>query len=355
MAIRQRGDSWQVSVTVSGVRRRKDCPTIELAEALEKEWMAAPAAPVIGMVPKAVRDRLHTVEAKDVIATFGPLVEHVYRERWSKGRNGEGQYRNAKQARDFFGADFKLTDFSTHWLSEFSASLEKQGNANGTINRKLCAVSVALEFAKKSGWIVNVPPLPERKKEVGYRTRVVSAKEEADALKVLAHWGRDDLADLFVVLVDTGLRVDCEALALRRADVLEVPKPAVQVREGKFGKPRLVPLTKRAKAAIDRRIEAATLRGDDKLFPFSYRSLMEKWEALRETLKLDATFVPHCCRHTCASRLADMHVPAQQIQKWLGHASIVTTMRYVHASAASLFTGVDALDSLQKQTKDAAD
>ena len=41
---------------------------------------------------------------------------------------------------------------------------------------------------------------------------------------------------------------------------------------------------------------------------------------------------PHCCRHTCATVLAEENVPAAIIKEILGHANYATTLGYTHIS-----------------------
>ncbi len=52
----------------------------------------------------------------------------------------------------------------------------------------------------------------------------------------------------------------------------------------------------------------------------------------------------HILRHTFCSRLADRGVPAGNIQKLAGHASITTTERYMHYSDEGLEKAIAALD-----------
>ena len=52
--------------------------------------------------------------------------------------------------------------------------------------------------------------------------------------------------------------------------------------------------------------------------------------ACREACISDFTF--HDLRHTFGTRLADAGVDVVKIKELMGHASIVTTMRYIHAT-----------------------
>ena len=59
----------------------------------------------------------------------------------------------------------------------------------------------------------------------------------------------------------------------------------------------------------------------------------------------DQDFVPHICRHTCASRLVQKGVPLTVVMKWMGHKSMQTTLRYAHLCDKNLEQARDILQS----------
>ena len=67
-------------------------------------------------------------------------------------------------------------------------------------------------------------------------------------------------------------------------------------------------------------------------------SIRYQWTQARKAMKKmdDPGFVLHSLRHTCATRLIDQGVPTSTVQKWLGHASITTTERYIQQSSETL-------------------
>ena len=58
----------------------------------------------------------------------------------------------------------------------------------------------------------------------------------------------------------------------------------------------------------------------------------------------DDEVVPHCLRHTCASRLVQRGANLKSVQAWLGHTNIKQTMKYSHLAPGHLH---DLRDLLQ--------
>jgi site-specific recombinase XerD len=53
----------------------------------------------------------------------------------------------------------------------------------------------------------------------------------------------------------------------------------------------------------------------------------------------------HKLRHTFCSHLAMRGAPAKAIQELAGHASLTTTLRYMHISPSALESAIDLLES----------
>lgn len=194
------------------------------------------------------------------------------------------------------------------------------------------------------------PRCPARRAIPG--VRFLSEEEEARLLALLRHWGKDDVADVVAVLLDTGLR-HSELWALTPADV-SLPLNRLMVRRArhvggqvvqrtKNGAARMIPMTARVRQIIERRMGESL----DYLFPYDNAWLRAAWDRAREHLGLsgDPNFVPYICRHTCASRLVQRGVPLPVVKEWLGHKTLSVTLRYAHL-APSMFD--DALKALER-------
>lgn len=155
---------------------------------------------------------------------------------------------------------------------------------------------------------------------------------------------------------DAGLRRG-EIVALEGSDV---DRRAVTVRrnewEGevgtpKSGKERRVPLTSRLAQAVE---EIRHLRGPRLLWqangePVKVTTLQSWMEVATKRAGLPPSRNLHKLRHTFCSHLAMRGVPPKVIQEWAGHASLTTTMRYMHLSpnATDSMIGVLENDALR--------
>ncbi len=71
--------------------------------------------------------------------------------------------------------------------------------------------------------------------------------------------------------------------------------------------------------------------------------------ACREAGITNFTF--HDLRHTFGTRLADAGVDVVKIKELMGHASIVTTMRYIHATDQGKRGAITVLSEYRKQRR----
>ncbi len=152
--------------------------------------------------------------------------------------------------------------------------------------------------------------------------------------------GRRDRAPL-LLMAQTGIRVS-ELTGLDRGDVDLGTGAHVRV-SGKGRRQRSTPLRKDALAALREWMEERG--GDDRqpLFPSNRNRRLSRdavaWivrkrvaEASRSCPSLRKRRVsPHCLRHSAAMALLREEVPIAIIALWLGHQSVESTMKYLHA------------------------
>lgn len=182
---------------------------------------------------------------------------------------------------------------------------------------------------------------------------VILNKDEIKAL--LAQAGRRSTTGirnraLLEVMYRAGLRVS-EACGLRCLDY-KADNELLEVRAGKNGKDRVLPLDSRAVAWLEKWIERraraglvggwlfCTLQGR----PVSSRyvqQMVKRYARKAGLADLDRV-TPHKLRHAFATELLEEGFTIRQVQELLGHASLVTTQIYTHVRPAELQARIKA-------------
>ena len=149
---------------------------------------------------------------------------------------------------------------------------------------------------------------------------------------------------LLELLYGSGLRAS-ELMTLGRGS-LRKGQPFVILR-GKGSKERLVPISSRAEAAVERWLEFVP---NDSLwlFPSGKRHLsrVRLFQIVREIAGLAGIsperVSPHVLRHAFATHLLSGGADLRVLQSLLGHADIATTQIYTHVDSARLVELVNA-------------
>jgi integrase/recombinase XerD len=218
-------------------------------------------------------------------------------------------------------------------LQDYAADLETRGLAAATRARRLAAVKSLLTFGARLEMLrVNVGaalPLPKRKDTLA--ERIIG---EEDIGRLLAGATTDRDRALLRVLYTGGLRVS-EATGLRWRD-LKARKGGGQATVfGKGSKTRTVLLPPPTWAALMALRGAA--KGDDPVFRSregNALSPVQAWRVVKAAAAragLDPLPSCHWLRHSGASHSLDHGAPISLVQRVLGHASMATTGRYLHA------------------------
>jgi integrase/recombinase XerD len=243
-----------------------------------------------------------------------------------------------------------LEDLDTATISAFLAHLEQgRGNSVRTRNARLTAIRsffhyAALKAPEQAELIARVLSIPEKRfdtTEISYLTEV----EIAALLRApdRSTWtGRRDHG-LLVLAVQTGLRVS-ELAALCCQDVQLDGLAWVRCR-GKGRKTRCTPLTRPTRAVLQAWLRERGGRPADPLFPSRSGRHLTRGAIWRLVAKYTATAATHCpslatknitphtLRHTTAMRLLHAGAPVDiaTIALWLGHETLETTNKYLHA------------------------
>jgi integrase len=257
--------------------------------------------------------------------------------------------------RPFFRS-LPLTSITSERVSQLVAGLLSGGTLTPRTVRAITGtLRRMLQSAVEWGKLAALPKFP--------RQRVPKAKwdfltkEEAAAL--LRAVPLKDYAKVLFAL-KTGARLG-EQMAIRWEDI-DLVRRKVHIRrnmgkhgtagETKTGKDRTLPMTPALCAALK---EAWVLAGGGGEVPrysliFTENGAPLKHDHFLHMLEKYLTAAGlrrlrwHDLRHTFASHLAMAGVPLKQIQEWLGHSSIITTMMYAHLQPESGTHLIDRLD-----------
>lgn len=156
---------------------------------------------------------------------------------------------------------------------------------------------------------------------------------------------------LFTTLYATGLRIG-EACQLQTGDI-DAERRVIEVRRGKGGKPRLVPLSDQLL-----RMLRAYWQHERPAQPWLFASRSggpmgrsTASEVLRQAARqagIDKKATPHVLRHSFATHLLEAGTELRVIQVLLGHASIKSTTRYAQVSTKLLTNTANLLEQLPK-------
>jgi integrase len=260
--------------------------------------------------------------------------------------------RSAVHARlaPFFGADTPLAAITTERIDAYRAhALTERALAPSTVQRDLTNLSGIFRRAVRMRWIQASPyDHAERVRVVQSGDFNVLAVEQVEAVARRAACEQD--AAMYRVAAYTGLRLgELRALRWRHVDfagaTVHVRRnlPAHgQEKAPKSGEVRSVPLIDQAARALDALTRREFLTDpDDYVFPSPTGAALDDGDirdgfytaldaaGLGHMRELEEPIVFHDLRHTFGT-LAVQVWPVTDVQAYMGHADIKTTMRYVH-------------------------
>lgn len=334
MSIKPWRAGYQVYVTANGKKYRKTVSTEADAKLLEAKWRHALS---LGQDPYKVEinDQTGVVSSLDLITA----MNKTYDKYWRGSKNEPAVINLMRAVQTYWGKNIALNRITTTAIEDWVEEM-KETKKNGTINRHLAILRKTLKWAYHNDHINKVPHIETQSEVDTERLVWYTEEEEAAILSKLKDWGQDYLHDYAIVSVDTGMRAS-EVLKYNptlvplksvRKDGSKVH--GVHVSQRKNGKPLIVPLTKRAEAILRSR------KFSTNVHDYQNRKV---WDTLRKELGLmDKCW--HTWRHTCATRLVQRGLPIERIQKWMGHSSIQTTLKYAKLNPNNLVEGVDLLE-----------
>jgi len=308
----------------------------------------------------------------DACAEWLRYVEHEKQRAPSTLRD----YRNTVECylKPRLGADTPLEDITTEDVDALREGLLAEGHlSRRTIQKALVLLYGIFKRAKRRKWIVSNPSEDAERVTVKRSGDFnVLSPVEVEAVARAAETAQD--AALITVAAFAGLRMG-EARALRWGD-FDFARQTIFVRwnytagergRAKSGMVRSVPLIDQAATALDRLSRREHLTApDDLVFGSAVGDFLDDGiirrafyaaldgAGLGERRNSDDPFVFHDLRHTFGT-LAVQAGPLTDVQGYMGHADIQTTMLYVHhqpkIAAASELTRVVAAATRPSSTE----
>jgi len=215
-----------------------------------------------------------------------------------------------------------------------------------SMNRMLSVLRSYLTFLIDMDYLSPVPPnsiklVKTEKKhpqisDLNEMVKLIEAPTHLEKNKIIALRNRAMLEVLF----STGMRIS-ELLSLKRSQIDESGRIFIM---GKGKKQRFVYLTPRAYGIVCDYLKTRKDNSDALFVPYRGRNcnvkdkkisnnyLQSKIKRYREALKINLPISAHTLRHGFATYLSEQGANPAAIQHLLGHESLNTTTRYVHAS-----------------------
>jgi integrase len=343
-----RGDVWYMRVRVGNRRlnkrigpawtKRSACPAGYFTKATAERWLRE----YLSDVGRGLR-----VEQQATGATW----EMACREwlRWTE----EDRKRKASTVRDYrltveanlifdLGEDRKLETIQPKHVEAYRDRLLREGRLSSrTINKRLTMIHGIFNRAIKV-WNLHANPADGIEKVPERRSGDIDVLRPDEVRQLVAAAATEQDATLYLTASFTGLRFG-ELAALRWADI-DWQRDLIHVRRGlsrrrieepKSGKVRSVPMVQEVAQALATLGQRELWIGDDDLVLVSSTgnhidhsaAYREFKAALRRGGLRSIRF--HDLRHSFGS-LAVQAFPLSDVQAWMGHADIQTTMRYVH-------------------------
>ena len=216
-----------------------------------------------------------------------------------------------------------------------------------SINRALCSIRRYLKYLIKMDYAAPIASEAIELMRVGKKhPRVAELEQIIKLIESPSQFEKDKAVSLrnramLETLFSTGMRIS-ELINLKKEQVDKTGRVFIK---GKGKKERFVYLTPRAQKHIKNYIEVRGQTDSPYLFiPYRGKNvhqkskkvspnyLEEKVKRYRELLGINIPISPHSIRHAFATYLAESGANPAAIQILLGHESLDTTTRYVHAS-----------------------
>ena len=273
--------------------------------------------------------------------SIGEALDKAYSEYWEGSKSAQQIFYSIQIINKKWGYDKPINEITTSTIDDYITELKKDGLKNSTINRRLSVLSKTLQWTYRHDLLTKLPYIPHLSEKGLGRIEWYTKEEELAILSLLTDMGQDYIYDYAVVSVDTGMRAG-EVIKFDNT-LVELPQKrkdgssthGIYIPDRKNGEPALIPITKRVEDIL--RVRSF----DDHIS--KCRKYVKAWNKVRDELNLRPKCW-HTWRHTTATRLRQMGWDIANIQAFMGHKSITTTLKYAKWNTEVLVSGAGLLE-----------
>ena len=328
----KRGSTWWVRFRLNGVHVRRSAKTTKKTEAVV--FLAQLMEEHARSGRSEARPRYLLAEAAERFFTEARLKDGTVE-----------TYRYNSQTLSRILGPVHLDEIDRRAVADFISARKRTGVVDATIRRDLAFLGSVFTMAERWGWVDTSPVTKAVKKvlrESRPRTRYLT-HEEFDRLYEAAS---EPLRPILVLAVETGLR-KAELLGLTLANI-DLQRRELNLEKTKAGRPRQVPLSRKALAVIRELLERrARPRSTFLLCRPEGGRVGDPRKAFvgactRAGIK---NFRWHDLRHTFASWWVQGGGDLYRLSRVLGHSTLQMTARYGHLRMA------DVHEELEKVTQ----
>jgi integrase/recombinase XerD len=162
-------------------------------------------------------------------------------------------------------------------------------------------------------------------------------KEEADRFIEAAYGASGARGLMLKALLQTGCRVS--EFAALRVDDLQFAEATIVIRQGKGDKARTVPILPQLAQELRTHLggrEVGALFETRLSRAYGVRRLQQIVQEVAGSAGIRKHVFPHLLRHTIAQQLLEGGMPLDQVQRFLGHERIETTLVYAGSTTAMI-------------------
>jgi integrase len=289
-------------------------------------------------------------------------LEANWEAEWCRQKGSKTQRSLVDQVKREIG-DWVLKKIDYNRIESWVKELRDRGLAEATISRRLTCLMRALRHAKIKGWLAVLPEKPSISIDNTRERYLTRAEENAllAACDQLGDRGRI-MRHVITFLLDTAARVS----DLAKVTPGDVTTDGVIFRDRKGGGSNKVPLTARAREALDKLLRdewwqswtADAHHPNKEVRDTELKNLKDRlthdFRLVRNKAQI-LDVVLHICRHTCISRLVQAGMDLVKVQQWAGHKDFRMTLRYAHLSPTSLNVGKAILERDSQESYNVVD